>query len=128
LWRGPEAPRTDPALAAHGRHKKVLGAVLIAVGSAVSVAGVALTIDGALRNLSRLTPSQGEQPMLNLSAESIVGNLSVLGGDALVAGGIVSYILGGRDVRRAGLAGLSVAPLADARAVSGAAAQLTFAF
>jgi hypothetical protein len=81
---------------ADGHRKKVIGAALIGVGSALDAATTALTFAGLARGGWTLTPSDPTDTALLWSG--VAGNLAL---DTVLTVGIVIYCQGGEEMRRA---------------------------
>jgi hypothetical protein len=84
---------------ADGHRKKVIGATLIAVGSALDAATTALTFTGLARGGWSLTPRDPTDTALLWSG--IAGNFAL---DIVLTMGIVIYCQGGDEMRKARIA------------------------
>lgn len=82
---------------ADGHKKKVIGAVLIGVGSLFDAATTALTFAGLARGGWSLTPRNPTDSALLWSG--VAGNFAL---DTVLTVGIVIYCQGGEEMRRAG--------------------------
>ena len=83
-----------PPAHADGHRKKVIGATLIAVGSALDAATSALTFVGLARGGWTLTPSHPTDTALLWSG--VAGNFAL---DTVLTVGIVIYCQGGEELR-----------------------------
>ena len=85
-----------PAVRADGHHKKVVGAVLIGVGSVFDAATTALTFTGLARGGWSFTPRGATDTALLWSG--VAGNFAL---DTVLTMGIVIYCQGGAEMREA---------------------------
>jgi hypothetical protein len=126
----PYAIQVDPAeLERRGRTKKVVGAVFMGLGTALSIVGIGLTIDGGLHAECHGHEEHATCKPSPALTEFDAGAGALFVGQVLTIVGIPVYIVGGRQVARARrLAGqVSLQPLVGS-AGAGAAAQLRFRF
>ncbi len=96
------ASPVDPVELEHrGRKKKVAGAVLIGLGTALSVAGFGFAVDGALHAQCSGHEEHAVCTPSFATTELQLGPTAVLLGQVMTVVGIPVYVVGGRKVARA---------------------------
>ena len=96
LARPTVADEPPESLRARGHHKKVVGATLIIVGSALDAATTALTFTGLVRGGWSFAPKSTTDSALLWTG--VAGNFAL---DSILTAGIVIYCDGGQLMHRA---------------------------